>query len=220
MGGRSSRSRPTRRCPSAWSGRLPRPMEAATTPRPGRPRDERASQAILQAALGQLLERGYGGMSMEGVAAAAGVGKPAIYRRHRNKAELVTAAIRSILPVLDLPDTGSTQDDIRAVATQARPMTEGRFPLLLGTVLAEGERQPELMKAFHERVARPRRELAKAILRRGIERGEVRDDLDIEQAADAFVGNVIGRHIAQLPFDDAWFEAAIDFLWRGVRADS
>src|SRR3954452_25625300 len=96
-------------------------MEAASPPRPGRPRDERVSQAILQAALGQLLERGYGGMSMDGVAAEAGVGKPAIYRRHRNKAELVAAALRSMLPALELPDTGSTRDDIHQVASQARP---------------------------------------------------------------------------------------------------
>src|SRR3954466_9310714 len=123
-------------------------MEAASPPRAGRPRDERVSQAILEAALGQLLERGYGGMSMDGVAATAGVGKPAIYRRHRNKAELVTAAIRSILPVLDLPDTGSTRDDIHQVASQARPMTEGPFAMLVGSVLAEQERQPDLMEAF------------------------------------------------------------------------
>jgi AcrR family transcriptional regulator len=196
-------------------------VEAATaSPRPGRPRDARASEAILQAALGQLLERGYGGMSMEGVAAAAGVGKPAIYRRYRDKAELVTAAIRSILPSLDVPDTGSTREDIHQVAAQARPMTQGPFAILLGSVMAEQERQPELLEAFRERIARPRRELAKTILQRGIERGDVRADLDLEQAADAFVGNIIGRHIGGYPFDDQWFDSAIEFLWRGIRADA
>src|SRR3954471_17407993 len=100
-------------------------MEAATTPRPGRPRDEKASQAILQAALGQLLERGYGGMSREGVAVAAGVGKPAIYRRYRNKAELVAAAIRSILPNIDAPDTGSTRRAPHQSAPPARAASEG-----------------------------------------------------------------------------------------------
>jgi AcrR family transcriptional regulator len=195
-------------------------MEATTTPSPGRPRDERASRAILQAALGQLLERGYGGMSMEGVAAAAGVGKPAIYRRHRNKAELVTAAIRSILPNLEVPDTGSTHDDFRQIAEQARPMTQGPFAILLGSVMAEQERQPELMEAFRERIAMPRRTMAKTIIARGIERGDVRPDLDVEQAADALVGNVIGRHIGGLPFDDKWFESATEFFWRGIRADA
>jgi AcrR family transcriptional regulator len=194
-------------------------MEAATTPRPGRPRDERASEAILQAALGQLLERGFGGMSMEGVAAAAGVGKPAIYRRHRNKAELVTAAIRSILPNIDLPDTGSAREDIQRIAEQARPMTQGPFAILLGAVIAEQQRQPELMEAFRERIVMPRRTMAKTILTRGIERGEVRRDLDIEQAADALVGNVMGRHIGGGEFDDQWFRSALEFYWRGVRAD-
>src|SRR3954469_20628067 len=142
-------------------------MEAATTPRPGRPRDEKASQAILQAALGQLLERGYGGMSMEGVAVAAGVGKPAIYRRYRNKAELVAAAIRSILPNIDLPDTGSTLKDLQEVAAQARPMTQGPFPVLLGSVMAEQQRQPELMDAFRERIVMPRRGIARRSSRPG-----------------------------------------------------
>src|SRR3954470_13333598 len=161
-------------------------MEAATTPRPGRPRDEQASEAITQAALGQLLERGYGGMSMEGVAKAAGVGKPAIYRRHRNKAELAAAAIRSLLPVVDEPDTGSTREDFRTMGEQARSLTQGAFATLIGTVMSEEARQPDLMEAFRERVAFPRRDLMKTLLRRGIERGDVRADLDIEQAADVF----------------------------------
>src|SRR4051812_12030386 len=102
-------------------------MEAASPPRPGRPRDERVSQAILQAPPRQPLQRRSGGMSMDGVAAAAGVGKPAIYRRHSNKAELVAAALRSMLPDLDEPDTGSTLEDFRAVAAQAWPLTQGPF---------------------------------------------------------------------------------------------
>jgi AcrR family transcriptional regulator len=193
-------------------------MEASTATRPGRPRDERVSQAILQAALGQLLERGYGGMSMEGVAAAAGVGKPAIYRRHQNKAELVTMAIRSILPVLEEPDTGSMHEDLVAAANQARPLTQGPFASLIGTVMAEQQRQPDLMDAFRERVALPRRQILQRLLRRGIERGEVRADLDLEQTADVFVGMVIGRHVSGLGFDDKWFESAIEFFWRGIRA--
>jgi AcrR family transcriptional regulator len=194
-------------------------MEAASPPRTGRPRDERVSQAILQAALGQLLERGFGGMSMEGVAAAAGVGKPAIYRRHRNKTEMLTAAIRSVLPTLDLPDTGSTREDIVTITTQARPMTSGPIGQLVGVVLAEEKREPELMAAFREQIVMPRRAMSKAILKRGIERGDVRPDLDLEQAADVFVGNVLGRQLAGEPFDDRWFEAAVELLWRGVRAD-
>ena len=75
------------------------------------------------------------------------------------------------------------------------------------------------MEAFRKRVVRPRRELFKTVARRGVERGELRPDLDLEQAADAFAGQVIARHIAGLPFDEAWFEAALDFFWRAVRAE-
>jgi hypothetical protein len=99
-------------------------------------------------------------------------------------------------------------------------MTEGPFGQLVGTVLAEEERQPELIEAFRERIAFPRRELAKKVIRRGIERGDVRAELDVEQAADALVGNVIGRQIAGLPYDDQWFESAVEFFWRGIRADA
>ena len=193
-------------------------MEAATTPRPGRPRDERVSQAILQAALGQLLERGYGAMSMDGVAAAAGVGKPAIYRRHSGKAELVTAAIRSLLPVIDEPDTGSTRGDIESLARQSLPITQGPFVVLLSSVLAERERTPELLEAFREQVVMPRRAIGKRLMRRGIERGDVRPDLDVEQAADVLIGQALGRVVGGGAFDDAWLESAIEFFWRGIRA--
>jgi hypothetical protein len=84
--------------------------------------------------------------------------------------------------------------------------------------MAEQVRQPELMEAFRERVVMPRRGIAKTILAAGIERGEVRRDLDLEQAADAFVGNVIGRHVGGGEFDDQWFGSLIEFFWRAVRA--
>jgi AcrR family transcriptional regulator len=195
-------------------------MEAGTEarPRPGRPLDERTSQAILRAALELMLERGYGAMSIEGVAHRAGVGKPAIYRRYRDKAHLVAAAIRSIMPPVDLPDTGDTLQDLRELARQAAAQREGPFPTFLGVMLSEEQRQPELIEAFRETMLRPRREMFKTFARRGIERGDIRPELDLEQAADAFAGNIIVRHIAGLPFDDDWFEAAIEFQWRGMRA--
>jgi AcrR family transcriptional regulator len=195
-------------------------MEASTEakPRPGRPLDERTSQAILRAALELMLERGFGAMSMEGVAQRAGVGKPAIYRRYGDKAHLAATAIRSIMPVVELPDTGDTLQDLRELAAQAMAQREGGFMSFLGVMLSEERRHPELIEAFRETMLRPRRELFKTFARRGIERGHIRPDLDLEQAADAFAGNIIVRHIVGLPFDDDWFEAGIDFLWRGMRA--
>lgn len=195
-------------------------MKAVTTsePRRGRPLDEEASQSILVAALELLLERGYGAMSVEAVAARAGVGKPAIYRRHRDKAELTAAAVRTIVPSIDLPDTGDTRTDLRELARQALPMTRGPFAVLLGNMLAEAERQPELIHAFREGILWPRREVLKTVVRRGMQRGEVRPDVDPEQAADVFGGQVVARHIAGLPFTEEWTDAALEFFWRGLRA--
>lgn len=197
-------------------------MEAAAAPpaRQGRPLDEQATQAILAAALKLLLEHGYAAMSMEGVAREAGVGKPAIYRRFANKLELAIAAIRLILHDLEVPDTGHARDDLRLLAEQAVPMTQGPFISLIGTMLAEQRRNPELIEAFRERVIHPRRRSFKTVARRGIERGEIRPDLDLEQAGDAFAGNILGRHMAGLPFDATWFETSLDFFWRGIRAES
>lgn len=121
--------------------------------------------------------------------------------------------------MLDEPDTGSMHEDLVAVAGQAGPLTQGPFASLIGTVMAEQERRPDLIDAFRERVAVPRRQLLQRLLRRGIERGEVRADLDLEHAAEVFIGMVLGRHVSGLPFDDQWFESAIEFVWRGIRAD-
>ena len=193
-------------------------MEASAPPKPGRPRDERASQAILQAALGQLLERGYGGMSMEGVAVAAGVGKPAIYRRHRNKADLVAAAIRSLLPVLDVPDTGSTHEDLKLLAAQARPLTQGPFAVLIGTVLSEAERRPELMEAFRERIAQPRRELLMKVMSAassGAMCGAGSNSSRPRSSSSAWSSAATYRGFRS---NDTWFESAVEFFWRGIRA--
>ena len=72
-----------------------------------RPRDEGIDQAITSATLSLLTEHGFARMSVEGVAAAAGVGKPAIYRRFPDKAALVAAVIAQQLPVLELPDSAT-----------------------------------------------------------------------------------------------------------------
>ena len=70
------------------------PLEEAAAKGPGRPRDPEADRAILEATIEILGEEGYEGLSIEGVAARAGVGKTTIYRRWTSKAELVVAAIQ------------------------------------------------------------------------------------------------------------------------------
>src|SRR5262245_54231629 len=84
--------------------------------RPGRPRDARNDQAILDATLSILRERGYGALTIDGVAAAAGVGRPTVYRRWPSKPALVVAAhVQSARLALPVVDTGSLRGDLIAV---------------------------------------------------------------------------------------------------------
>src|ERR1700736_6785229 len=85
-------------------------------PRPGRRRSAAADQAILAAALDALVEEGYAGMSMEGIACRARVGKATVYRRWHNKAELVVEALRGhVCHHIPLVDTGDVRADLTAM---------------------------------------------------------------------------------------------------------
>jgi AcrR family transcriptional regulator len=86
----------------------------------GRPRSPEADRAILATTLKLLVEQGYDAMSIESVAATAGVGKTTIYRRYPGKRELVVAAVLSLASTFDLPpDSGSTRADLLVVMHQA-----------------------------------------------------------------------------------------------------
>src|SRR5919106_1371892 len=100
--------------------------EATSTPRPlGRPRDERADRAILAAALELMAEHGVRDLRMDDVAERAGVGKATIYRRHRSKDELVTAAVAALVTEITVPDTGSTRDDLLGLMRAAVELYSG-----------------------------------------------------------------------------------------------
>ncbi len=90
---------------------------------PGRPRSAQSHQAILQAALELLAEVGFAAMSMDAIAARAGVGKTTIYRRYASKEELVADAIESIREEIVIPDTGNFQSDIDTLIQNAAQIT-------------------------------------------------------------------------------------------------
>src|SRR5262245_29903721 len=78
----------------------------------GRPRDPSRDQAIIDASIDLLVSEGYDRLTMEGVAAAAGVGKATVYRRWGSKAELVIDAMATLKPAIDTIDTGSLDGDL------------------------------------------------------------------------------------------------------------
>ena len=82
---------------------------------PGRPRDASRDEAILTATVALLRRRGYPGLTIEGVASEAGVGRPTIYRRWASREALVLDAAATLVPQPDVPDTGSVRDDLIAL---------------------------------------------------------------------------------------------------------
>ena len=151
----------------------------------GRPRSEKADQAILEATLRMLGTQGVAGTTIEGVAADAGVGKTTIYRRWPTKTALILAAISNIVPPGDPPDTGTMAGDMAALAeTQQRRLAGSGLSGIVPRVLAESMGDPVLHEAFVDRVVNPFRELLRLFIGRGIERGELRPDLEVEPLVD------------------------------------
>jgi AcrR family transcriptional regulator len=183
---------------------------------PGRPRSSAADEAILEAAVDVFAEVGLEALTMEGVAARAGVAKNTLYRRYPNKIDLVVSAVRCYTNVgAPPPDTGTTRGDVRALVDDlvtivtATPM--GR---MLPILVAARTRVPELDLAYSEIVADKRARSA-AVVRRGIERGDFRPDVDLDVVVDAFVSPIFYRFlVTNAPLDDAFRASVVDTALR------
>jgi AcrR family transcriptional regulator len=188
---------------------------------PGRPRSAEADRAILRAAVDLLADEGYGGMTMEGVAVRAGVGKATVYRRWPSKSALVVDAVSACRENSGPPpDTGSARGDllayVRGVLHHLRTSDAGRVMPALITELA---RSPELARAFREGLIQPRRARIVEAVQRGVERGEVREGIDPEVVADAVVALLQHRFLVTgMQLDDALPERILDMLWEGIAA--
>jgi AcrR family transcriptional regulator len=181
----------------------------------GRPLDESVDAAILDAAWRLLLEDGYSGMSIARVADSARVGKPAIYRRYRNKSALVAAVIADKVARVPPVDTGNARSDLIAHLEFARR----RFTVrLAGTLLVEEAKHPELLEEFRRGMLVPRRDQIALSLEHGKDRGEVRADLDTAFAAYALMGSFIYYYLLKGRPQKGWSEKVVDTLWPGFAA--
>lgn len=162
--------------------------------RPGRPRSAQADQAIVAATLQLLMEDGYRGLRMEAVVARSGVGKATLYRRFGSKAELVASVVRHLNQDLRAPDTGSVRGDYVAIseAVLAAMRTTGAA-VFLPRLLAESASDPELHAIFYENLVGPRRAALREVIERGLARGELREDLDVDLVIDILTGPHIYR---------------------------
>ena len=181
----------------------------------GRPLDENVDAAILDTAWRLLLEEGYARMSIARVAEEARVGRPAIYRRYKDKAELVAAVLADKQARAEPIDTGTTRGDLIAHLEFARR----RFAIeLAGTMIVEGRKHPELLEGFRRGMLQPRVSAIAAALERGKERGEVRPDLDSDVAVHALMGAFMYHRMAEGPPKKGWSEHVVDTLWPAFAA--
>ena len=166
----------------------------------------------------KLEARGYARMTVDAVAARAGVSKPTIYLRHPTKADLATAAIASMRAQ---PRPGPT-DDLRAdLIAHLRLLRVGlerpNGMTMLGTVLAEENDTPELLALFRERLVKPRRRELRAVLQAARDRGELRPDVDLGIVVSALVGAFFARYLAGEQIGGRFASTLADSVLDGVR---
>jgi AcrR family transcriptional regulator len=183
----------------------------------GRPREVRLDGAILAATLELIAEVGIHDFRMDDVAERAEVGKAAIYRRYRSKDELVTATVAALVSEITVPDTGSTREDLLALMREAvevygDPIKAGVMPSLVGVM----PQRPELARAIRDGFLARRRAALRAVLDRGVARGDLRADLDVELALDVLGGALFYRLlITGGPIDGDLADGVAELILRG-----
>lgn len=186
---------------------------------PGRPRNPGADRAILDAAMDRFIADGYQAMSVEQVAVDAKVSKTTIYRRWPSKEALVGDAVAGVTERLPLPDTGSFRTDLLALVDEIAKRSSSTAGRCMSRVFADMQIHPELAAVYKENVVEPRRRLVRQILERGVARGELRDDLDLELVVDMLIGPIVFRRLISRDAGGksvGRLEGLIDTLDRGI----
>src|SRR5215469_8152773 len=154
-------------------------------PRRGRPRDPAVDEAVLAAAMELLADAGFARLTMEQVAARAGVGKASVYLRWPNKVTLLAEAIQHHVGVVpDVPDTGTLAGDMRTFL-RALLRTFGAASRAMSAVSGEVDRHPELRAAWRQSVAAALTDCVREIVERAVRRGEL--------PADSVVGRIVNQ---------------------------
>jgi len=183
-----------------------------------RPRDEQATVAITEAARRQLAELGYANLSMDSVAAEAGVARTTVYRRYRDKADLVTAAIAAdpVAPGPMSANTGATSDDPRSDLVQFLSAFDERFAdcclEVLGALLGSRE-DPGALALHRRRVIEPRLAYGRSLVVRGQELGLLDPAVDPDVVLQMLTGAVLTRRVTGVPAEEGWVERAVAQLW-------
>ncbi|NMG08412.1 TetR/AcrR family transcriptional regulator [Brasilonema sp. UFV-L1] len=195
----------------------PSPTEAPVIRR----RNQRSHQAILKATAELLEEKGYRDICIEAIASRAGVGKQTIYRWWPSKAAVVMEAYsEKATQNIPTPDTGSVKQDLYQILQQLFAiLTTTTTGTAVTGLIAEAQMDASLAEAFREQFIKCRRAATRTILERGIARGELRPDLNLELVIDTIYGPIWYRLLLKhATLDDAFAEELVNFLIVGIQA--
>lgn len=185
-------------------------------PTPGRPRSNQAHQAILQATFEILEREDYRSVTIEGIAARAGVGKKTIYRWWPSKAAV---ALETLVTYVDMyvpfQDTGSLESDLLTHLKMAFPGLQSKTGTLLRGLVAESLLDEEFARKFQRTFIVPRREGLVTVLKRGVERGELPEDINVDVLADQIYGAKWYRFLLNpAPLDEAFAREIVTQVMR------
>ena len=188
------------------------------TPQPAR-RNEQSRRAILAAALELLTETGYPALTVEAIAARAGVGKQTIYRWWRGKGAVILDALADDMPeVIALPDTGDLRADLRQVlrATVAE-FADPRLSATTRAVTIETLADEDLAAQARDRLLRPQLNAVRVRLEAAREAGQVRPDAPLDLVVELLFGPLYHRWLLRNgPLTDDYADGIVDLVVAAV----
>jgi AcrR family transcriptional regulator len=187
--------------------------------RPGRPRDEALDSAILDAAVEELIERGVRGLSIEAVAARAGVAKTTLYRRWSTTNELVMDAMRALrADDAEPPPEGPAREKVLFLLDRMRrSWSDPQYGALMRRVAADGTHHPEIYRQCRDRLIAPEVALMKAALAQAVDEGLIRPGVDlawVRQMLTAPLMSAVLTHKARVT--KAQLEFTLDTVLAGL----
>ena len=188
-----------------------------------RPRSAESHQAILKATIELLTEEGFEAMSIEAIAARAGVGKTTIYRRWSSKTELVIDALEILRSEVPLIDTGDLRSDLIAVLQSGWQQRPSYLETLTLKMVGELKTNPEIFQAFFTRLVVPRSQQFAGMIERAKARGQIRSDIAPEFVVDLVAGPILFRALFTslvAPPPANFPEQVVDAILDGIAAKS
>jgi AcrR family transcriptional regulator len=187
--------------------------------RRGRPQGDEVKTAILNAANELLEEEGFSGFTIEAVAARAGAARSTIYRWWPTRGALAMAGLLSAtVPKIAYKWTTSPLSDMKQQMMLVADVYSGKVGRIISAIVAQGQADPNTLKALIDGFVRPRRNEAKLVLMRAIECGELRKDIDLEIVVDTLYGPIWYRMLVpHAPLSPRWAAKLADQVFRGIR---